>query len=591
MVTLSLLHNLNFVGLFKPSTHQNPILSHQNQNPILSHQNPISSISLKPSPLRCSNSANVLAPSPSPPIRISRWMKIEARRGLLDYLHYTQSYTFVDAYFISHNSPHFIDSLIARVGVNDRDDEFAQDLKRYLMSHPINEFEPFLESIGIKQSELKLLLPKDVFSLRDDSVLVDNFHVLFNHGVPRNTMGKIYKEAREVFGYGSGVLSKKFENYEKLGLSKSYLVKLFVCCPLLLVGDEVDSQFVVVLDWLKRIGIDSQWFVSCMSSKRTYRWKTIIQCIEFLHQGGYSEKQMYDLFKAYPRLLLEGLGKKEYLVIGRLIKLGLEVNEICSCFREHPDMLSSLRMENLRLVIAFLYNIQMEQDAIAHVLYNYMHLLSIHSIKGYRTMSKELGVGKDSLCQMIQDDPLEFFTLALRPRQKKNVNEFYNDPHRHLEKTNFLRKLGYTDNSEEMEIAMKMFQGRGDKLLERFNCLVEAGLEYNTVVEMVKQVPSVLIFRKTVMQKKIDFFKNTLGYPIEHLVRYPRYFFQDSDKTFARFAMYEWMKERNGLNRELCMSTIISTTEKRFLKLVVNRHPEGPRAWRTIKSLSNKFEN
>ncbi|CAL5190269.1 unnamed protein product [Lathyrus oleraceus] len=578
MATLSLLHNLNFVPLFNPS---------------LSHQNPISSISLKPSILRCSNSTNVPAPSPSPSIRIQRCTRIHAQCALFDYLHYTRRYTLVDADFIAKNSPCFINSLISKVRVNERDDDFGWAIRRYLMHHPINEFEPFLESIGVKQSELKLLLPKDLFFLGgDDSVLVDNFHVLFNYGIPRNRMGKIYKEAREVFGYGSGVLSKKFESYESLGLSKSSLVQLFVCCPLLLVGDEVDSQFVVVLDWLKRIGIETGWFVSCMSPKRTYRWKTIIDSIELFHQGGYSEKQMYDLFKADPKLLLEGLGKKAFLVIGRLIKLGLGVNEICSCFREHPDMLSSPRMENLMLVIAFLYNIRMEQDAIAHVLYNHMHILNRHSIKGYKTVSKELGVGKASLCQMIQDDPLEFFGLALRRRQKKNLNDFKYDPRRYLEKTNFLRKLGYTDNTEEMEIAMKMFGGRGDKLLERFNCLVEAGLEYNTVVEMVKQIPAILIVRKTALQKKIDFLKNTLGYPIECLVGYPKYLFRDLDTIYARFAMYEWLKKRNArIDCELCLSTIVSTSEKQFLKLIVNAHPEGPTAWQTINSLYNKSKN
>ncbi|KAL5101705.1 hypothetical protein RYX36_006032 [Vicia faba] len=555
MVTLSLLHNSNLVLLFNPS----------HQNPILSHQNPISSISLKTSPPRCSNSAIVPAPSPPPPVRIRGRPKIEARLALRDYLQYTQCYTFIDADFISKNSPHFVNWLICRVRDNNRDDDFdfPRALRRYLMYHPINEFEPFLESIGIKQRELKLLLPKDLFFLRDDSVLVENFHVLFNHGVPRNKMGKIYREAREVFGYGSGVLSKKFESYENLGLSKSSLVKLFVCCPLLLVGDEVDSRFVVVLDWLKKIGIDSGWFVTCMCSTRRYRfnWKAISDSIEFFHQGGYSEKELYDLFKADPKLLLEGLGKKAYLVVGGLIKLGFDVNEICCFFREHPDILSSLRMENLILVIAFLHNIRMEQDAIADVLYNYMHDLSKHSIKSYRTVRKELGVGEANLCEMIKDDPLEFFSLVLTPKQKKDINDFYIDPLRYLEKTSFLRKLGYTDNSEEMEIAMKMFDGRGDKLLERFDCLVEAGLEYNAVVGMVRRVPKILSPRKTVLQKKIDFLRNTLGYPIESLVGFPTYLIHSLDKIFIRFAMYEWLKKRNVIDRELCLSTIVSASE------------------------------
>ncbi|CAK8530658.1 unnamed protein product [Lathyrus sativus] len=578
MVTVSLLHNLNLIN---PFSHQNPIFS---------HQNPISSLSFKPSILRCSNSANVPAPSPYPPIRTSHRTKIEAQLALRDYLYYTRSYTFIDADFIAKNSPHFIRELITGVTFNNSDDDFSRDLERYLMYNPINEFEPFLESIGIKHRELKLFLPEDLIFLSDDSVLVDNFHVLFNLGVPRNRMGKIYKEAREVFGYESGVLLKKFEKYENLGLSKSSLVKLFVCCPLLLLGDDVDPQFVVVLDWLKRSGIESEWFVSCMCPSRTYIWKTIIDTIEFFHQGGFSEKEMYDLFKANP-ILLEGLGKKTYSVIGRLIKSGLDVNEVCSCFKEHPDVLSFPRMENLSTVISFMYHIRMDEDAIAHVLYNYMHLLSKHLIKGHKAMSRELRVGTDNLCQMIHDDPLQFFSLALKPKQKRDVNEFYYDPRKHMEKRTFLRNLGYTDNSEEMEIAMKMFKGNGTKLLERFDCLVEAGLEYNTVVGMVKRLPGILNSSKTVMQKKIDFLKNSLGYPIESLAEYPTYFLHDLDKIFARFAMYEWLKKRSAINCELSLSTIISTTEKRFLEHFVNAHPEGPAAWETINSLSNKFKN
>ncbi|XP_058748278.1 uncharacterized protein LOC131621087 [Vicia villosa] len=522
MVTLSLLHNLNLPLLFNPPTLQNPI----------------SSISLKPSQPRCSHSATVPAPSPPPPIRISRGPKIEAKHALRDYLVNTRGYSFIDADFISKNSPHFIDELISRVRVNNRHDAF--DFPRAL-----------------------------------------------------RRMWKIYRDAREVFGYGSGVLSKKFESYENLGLSKSSVVKLFVCRPLLLVGDEVDPQFVVVLDRLKRIGIDIGWFVNCMLPSRTYRWKAIIDNIEFFRQGGYSEKEMYDLFTADPKLLLDGLGKRTYLVVGQLIKSGLDVDEICSCFREHPDVLSSPRMTNLMFVISFMYNVRMDQDAIAHVLYNYMHELSKLSIKGYTTMSKELGVREGDLCEMIQDDPLEFFSLALKPKQKKDINKFRYDPHNYLEKTSFLQKLGYNDNSEEMEIAMKRFEGKGDKLQERFDCLVEAGLEYNTVVGMVKRIPGILSIEKTLLQKKIDFLKNTLGYPIESLVgyRYPSYFTNNLDQMYARFAMYEWLKRRTDINPELSLATIFASPEKRFLKIFVNKHPEGPTTWQAINSLSDKFKN
>ncbi|CAJ2653572.1 unnamed protein product [Trifolium pratense] len=187
-----------------------------------------------------------------------------------------------------------------------------------------------------------------------------------------NRIGKIYKEAREVFGYDNGVLAKKFRDYEELGLSnKSSFIKLVVCCPLLLVGD-VDSDFVAVLDWLKKIGIESEWIARCMSCSRMYSWKKMIDTIEFVYQVGYSEKEMYDLVKADPRLLFQGSGKKLYLLLGRLIKSGVDVNVVSSCFAEHPNLLSSKSVKNLMTLIAFLYNIRMEQDDIEHVLTNYI---------------------------------------------------------------------------------------------------------------------------------------------------------------------------------------------------------------------------
>ncbi|XP_045830265.1 transcription termination factor MTEF18, mitochondrial-like [Trifolium pratense] len=586
MGTLSLHPNLNLFFLFHPpSTHKNPNFFHQNPN-----FSP-SSLSLKSSIFHCSKSNHIPAISQSTPTRIkrvSRATKIKAQRALLDYLLYTRNYAFPDAEFISKNSPHFIHYLISKINIQDGD--VFRSLRRYLMYNPINEFEPFLESLGIKQRELQLFLPKGLFFLIDDSVLVDNFHVLYNHGVPRNRIGKIYKEAREVFRYGSGVLAKKFKNYEDLGLSKSSIVKLVICCPLLLVGD-VDPEFVAVLDWLKKIGIESQWIVCCMSCIRKFSWKKMIDTIKFVHEVGYSEKQMYDLFKADPRLLLEGSGKKMYLFLGRLIKSGVDVNVVRSCFAEHPDLLSRKSVNNLIAVIAFLYNIRMEQDDMEHVLTNYMHILSKHSIKGHITVCKELRVGKADLCRIIKDDPLELISLASKLEQIRVGREHYYDPRNYLDKTTFLLKLNYIENSEEMEEAMEIFKGRGDRLQERFDCLVEAGLDYNSVVRMIRQDPRILNLKKTLLQKKLDFIKNTSGFPIECVVGYPYYFSRDLGRVSARFSMYQWLKKRNAIDPVKSFRNIVSINENNFVKYFVNMHPEGPTVWESIKSLSNKYWN
>lgn len=523
-------------------------------------------------------------------IRVSRSVRTEAQHVLMDYLHSTRGYSFLDAEYISKNSPNFVESLVSKI--NRHDDDVSHSLRKFLRYNPVNEFEPFFESLGISLHELHLVLPRDMIYLADDHVLLENFHVLCNCGVPRNRMGKIYKEAKEVFGYDRGLLSLKLKAYENLGLSKSSVIKLVVCCPSVLVGDDVvDSEFVVVLDWLKKIGIENEWIVNYMSCSRTYSWKRMLDTIQFLNKVGYSEKHMHNLFKANPRFLLEGFGKKLYLFLSRAIKSGVRMNAICSCFVEYPYMMSNRCAENLLRVIGFLYNVGIREDDIAYVLSNYMHLLSKHSVKGHKTVCKELGVGKADLYQIIKDDPLKLISLASKPEQKSTEQVCRHDPRNYLGKTTFLLKLGYTENSEEMEKALKTFRGRGDQLQERFDCLVEAGLDYNSVIEMIKRAPMILNQNRTLIQKKIDFIKDILGYPVECLVGYPTYFCHDLDKIIARFSMYVWLKERNAINPELTLSTIVSANDKRFVKYFVNMHPEGPTIWKSIKRLSNKDKN
>ncbi|KAL4299058.1 hypothetical protein HN51_049781 [Arachis hypogaea] len=533
--------------------------------------------------------------SPVESKRVPRHVKIEAQRVLTDYLHSTRGYSFLDAEYISKNCPNFVKSLIANtfVGGNDVDvdvDGVAHSLRKFLRYNPINEFEPFFESIGISPSELQDFLPSGMFFLADDSALVDNFHVLCNYGVPRNRIGEIYKEAKEVFGYPKGFLLEKFREYEELGLSKSFIIKLGVCCPSILVCDH-HGEFVVVLDWLKRIGIEDDWIVSYMSYSRTYSWKKMLDAIQLLDEVGYSEEQMHNLFKANPKLLLEGFGKKLRLFLVRSHKLGVKVNVMYSYFMEYPHILLNKCAKNLLRVIDILCAIGMETDEIARILSNYMHLFSTHSFKGPRTVISELKVEKAELLQVIKDDPLKLISMASSSKKKSPKQISVYDPRRHLDKITFLLKLGYAENSEEMANALKVFRGRGDLLQERFDCLVEAGLDYNSVIGMIKRAPTILNQKKDVIKEKIHFATNILGYPLESIVAFPTYFCYDLEKIAQRFSMYAWLKERKVVNPSLTLSTIVSSNDKRFEKYFVDVHPQGPTIWKNIKRLSKKNKN
>ncbi|KAF4389736.1 hypothetical protein F8388_009869 [Cannabis sativa] len=433
--------------------------------------------------------------SPMATIRVSRIVKTEAQEALFDYLHFTRNMGFTDAEHISKNSPTFVQSLLSEI---DTDKDVGRSLTRFFRYHPINEFEPFLESLGLCPSELRLLLPKHLMYLSDDPSMLENYHVLCDYGIPRIKIGNMYKKAKEIFGYDSGVMYSKLKGYENLGLKRHTVIKLVSSCPLLLIGS-VDSDFVEVLRKLKGLGIENDW-------------------------------------------------------IGGLLKLGLKMDD----------------------AVDFLLEIGMPIKDIAEIVTEHMEFIGLSTLKGPRTVYKELKVGRSGLCQLMKEDPLRVLRLATKLELKRSEHVPCPNPSSHLEKASFLVNLGYVENSDEMTKALKKFRGRGDQLQERFDCLVQAGLDCNVVAEIIKRAPMVLNQSKDHIEKKIDRLQNSIGYPLESLIAFPSYLCYNMERIDLRFSMYVWLRDRGAAKPMLKLSTLLSCSDSRFEKYFVDIHPDGP---------------
>ncbi|XP_010092645.2 transcription termination factor MTEF18, mitochondrial [Morus notabilis] len=514
--------------------------------------------------------------------RVSRVTRTEAQEALFDYLHCTRNFNFMDAEHISKNCPYFVQNLLSEI---DTEKDIPRELTRFFHYHPINEFEPFFESLGLRPSELPLLLPRDSMFLSDNSSMLQNFHVLCDYGIPHSKIGRMYLEAKEIFGYDKGVMSLKLRAYEKLGLSRPTVIKLVSCYPLLLVGG-VNSEFVKVLQKLRELGIENDWFRGYITSSNTCNWKRMTDTMDFLQDVGFREEQMRSLLKTSPSLLLEGSGKRVYALFGRLLKLGLEMNEICFMFKQNPKILSRKFSQNLLQAVDFLFGIGMPIEDIADIVSKHIEFLGSSTLKGPKTVCKELKVRRDHLCQIIKEDPLGVLWLASKLKNKSSEQISCPSPSKHLEKSSFLVRLGYAENSDEMTKALKKFRGRGDQLQERFDCLVQAGLDCNVVADIIKRAPMVLNQSKDVIEKKIDCLINYLGYPLESVVAFPTYLCYDMERINLRFSMYAWLREKGAAKPMLKLSTLLACSDSRFLKYFVDVHPEGPAMWETLKSSS-----
>uniref|UniRef100_A0A9I9DPS1 Uncharacterized protein n=1 Tax=Cucumis melo TaxID=3656 RepID=A0A9I9DPS1_CUCME len=368
---------------------------------------------------------------------------------------------------------------------------------------------------------------------------------------------------------------------------KGKVIKLVSCCPSLLI-DQISIEFFKVLERLSRLGIEKDWIGGYISCESTYYWNRMVDTMDFLVKVGYTEIQMHNLFKFKSPLLFEDCGKKVYVLFGRLVKLGFKKDEVYSIFKQNPEILSEKSIKSIQKAVDFLLDIGLGREYILCIVTQNILLLGSCTLKIPKTVFKELKVGKQGLCLIIRDDPSKLFTLAskLKPKTVEQASCQY------LEKTTFLLKLGYHENSKEMAKALKQFRGRGDQLQERFDCLVKAGLDCIALKDIIRRAPMVLNQSKDVLQEKIVYLRNCLGYPLNTIMTFPAYLGYNKEKISARFSMYRWLRDKGAAKPNLSLSTILACSDARFVKYFVNVHTEGPSSkWDSFKKQGLHIHN
>lgn len=197
-------------------------------------------------------------------------------------------------------------------------------------------------------------------------------------------------------------------------------------------------------------------------------------------------------------------------------------------------------------------------------------------------MLSTLNAGKKRIRNFILQKPKEMKNWVIGSKLEHLPNLEGKTRSRML-KIKFLTDLGFKENSNEMEKALKVFRGKGSELQERFDCVMKFGLDRKDVIEMAKTSPQIFNQKKEVLEMKIDFCVNDLGCPVSYLVAFPSYLSYKIPRVKLRVTMYNWLKEEGGIGAVLSLSTVIACTEHFFLKKYVKLHPKGLEVWQDRK--------
>lgn len=511
----------------------------------------------------------------------------EAQAALQEYLHSTRSLQFVEAEYISRNSPCFLEKLLKKVK---NEAEIGRSVTRFLRYHPINEFEPFFESIGLKPAEYALLLPRELMYLTDDAMLLENYQVLCSYGIGRNNIGRIYKEATEAFKLDNGVLYSKLRALEEIGLSQSTVIKFVSSSPSLLIGDR-SRELRKVLDRFKSFGIEHGWIQEHLLEGNSYEFTHMLQLLCLLGNMGCSAEKLQKIFFQHPGLLFEDSGKTAISLIGFLLKFGSTKKEIYSVLKKFPRVKVGNFVSNLRKCYNFLVEIEIEVQDIGRIVHSHPLLLGSCCLKKLDILLADLNTEKEQLCDAVMEDPrvLKGWVIGSRVKQVSNLgvkqvsNLGAEELRSRMMKMKFLMDLGFVENSNEMTKALKVFRGKREELQERFDCFVKAGLDRKDVSEMIKVAPQVLNQSEEVIKRKMDFLVNGLGYPVSSLVAFPAFVSYTIQRVKLRLSMYDWLKEQKIVRPNLSFSTVVGCSDELFIKQYVNKHPRGPKIWEKLK--------
>uniref|UniRef100_A0A1J3CYK7 Transcription termination factor MTEF18, mitochondrial n=1 Tax=Noccaea caerulescens TaxID=107243 RepID=A0A1J3CYK7_NOCCA len=512
--------------------------------------------------------------------KLSVGTRIENQRmaqvAMLDYFYITRGLQFLVAESMSKNAPLFNNNLVEKLNC-DADADIARSITRFLRYHPINEFEPFFESLGMKPSEYSHLLPRDKMFLNEDAFLLENYNTFWVYGIGLKQIGKIVKEAREVLGYETGVLASKIQAFENLGLTKTFVSKIIVCSPSILIGN-MNVEVAKVLEMLKSIGIGVDWVNENLSEEEeSYDWSSMHRALSLLRDLCFDENELCELIKKHPRLVFEDSGVWTLSLAGFHAKLGSSRSELCLFFQEFPEIQVKKCVLNLRHCFLFLNQIKMEYDEIGKIFRSHCHWLGACPLKQTKTLLSKLSVGTSRLCQIIRENPEEMrkWTMGLGVQPLPSTGERETS---RLMKKQFLLNLGYEENSKEMERAVKKFHGRGSALQQRFDFLVSLGLNEKDVRKMVNAFPQILSQSSDLIEAKVNYVVKELGYPLSTLVAFPSCLVFNLQRMKLRLGMIPYLK-----GQVKALSSVLVCSDQHFVTHYVNRHPDGPKHWEDLK--------
>jgi hypothetical protein len=465
--------------------------------------------------------------------------------------------------------------------------ELHGHFRRHLAFNPLNELPFFLESIGARPHAA--VLRSDLMFLGDHPNLLDAVAALVHFGFPWSRLGVFYPAV--LLSVAPGLISARLSALEAR-LHRLPRVSIIAACltfPSLLEGDlshgdplvnDLAAAFRSLLPALGFSNDTDSFSGVCRRMQMFYDAGTEVGSIGSLVSGScrvfieLSEKRIGQRLAFFKEL---GMARKDlgsFLLSNAWIfdldfsqvvisvpeylqRVGLANEEIKAAVRKYPYVVGKNRLENLPRVLR-----AMDLDC---------------------QFLEKIYVGKDNLRYLTQEFVLEdnsydeeveraFLDSLAKVKADRKVEYVDN-------KLEFLRSIGYGENVTATKLVC-LLHSTQYSLQDRFDYLLERGIEYKMLCRMLSIFPKVINQGKEALNQKLNYLTEELGYSLEYLGCFPAFLcFDLENRVKPRYNMLRWLQEHGLLNKTLAPATVLANSEKRFISSLNLMHPAAPKVW------------
>ncbi|XP_072983540.1 transcription termination factor MTEF18, mitochondrial [Typha latifolia] len=539
--------------------------------------------------------------SPSPPklknicYRHRSRALADARFALTDYLHSTRSLPFSHAELIASHSPFSLSLLVSQIPFDPSLplSDFPRALRRFLSYRPINEYDFFFESIGLSPSSLSTSATTSTStstpsssSLFLDPHLLAAVSALVHFGFPWAHLGLLYHGDPAVFRADPDCLLTRLRALESRGLHRACAIAVCLAFPAALVRDaDLNSD----LDLL--LGDITCFFAEFdLKGNNVDAFLQLCQKIRVLYDTGAEVGTMGELMVRNKKIFLKIEKSALAQKLGFFARLGMKREEVGRFVLQNPEILE-LDLDNPSISMpGYLRHIGLGLDEVAEIAWRYPYVMGKNKLGNLPGSLRAVGLTEWFLCKIVDGNYHLLYAdfVSSTSHDAKIESEFLLG----MEKARIDKKEPFVDNKLEFLLgigfgknkitsrAVALVNSTRYQLQERFDSLLEIGIGYPTLCRMISATPKLLNQSKEMIQEKVYYLCNDLGYSLEYLDSFPAYLcFDLENRIKPRYRILNWLQEHGLLKKPFAPATVLANSEKRFMVNLYNAHPAAPKQW------------